>query len=266
MVVPVGAPVGLGCMPEKGAAGYYGGGFKIGPASTVYDFLAAGSPQLALAKALSIPFQRLIFPIEAEFPDPSPTGQLNVVPQFRIEQDTLITGCCYRILNEGTPNVSTLSTLSDFFFNYQSGIQCVLDVTGRPGYPVVPDFTDLSTVCDALGGSDWNDGWILNYTSSLKMSFIGRIALPTSPMLVTVSWRAWVPAWEELVRMTNFEAIKRLNDLGIETGERFMCGVEKLAPGVLEAAATAGGTGRVYDVGAGRAARIAEGAARDHGR
>ena len=74
---------------------------------------------------------------------------VDVGSDVKIVQDTLIDGFVARIQNEGaSANESVFQTQSDYFFNFQSGVEVKLDVVGAPRYSVAPTFTPLSTIAD----------------------------------------------------------------------------------------------------------------------
>jgi hypothetical protein len=204
---PVTKP-GLGCGAES-----------MGPlAAGVYSMLAAGSPRLALAKAMGIPLAPYMLNCRALFPDTSTPLVPDVGSDAKITQDTLIDSMLFRISNQSTTaNQNQFQVQSDWYFNFQSGIEATLDVQGAPRYTITPKFMPLVNLADAFNGSSRpGGGWILTYQNQLKMSFQAKVTLPYAPMEVVVTFRAWIPVWDELVQMTNREAIYRLrNDCGI---------------------------------------------------
>jgi hypothetical protein len=196
--------LGLGC-----------GDGGMGPlAAGVYQMLAAGSPRLALAKALGIPLAPYDINIRACFPDTSTSNIPNVGSDVKITQDTLIDCMVVRIFNESTTaNQNLWQPQSDFYYTFQSGIEATLDVMGAPRYGVAPKFTPLANLADAFNGdSHVGAGWVLTYQQQLEMSFNAKVTIPVAPLEVVVTFRAWIPVWDELVQMTNREAIKRLRE------------------------------------------------------
>ena len=233
---------GFGCATGGGSGGGCTTGSSsggLGPHSTPEDFIRAGSPQLALAKAKGATLTPWVMTINAVLPDAS-TPALAQTSADQIIQDTLVTQMTFRLINGGSANTSTLQTMSDYYFNFQSGIQVTLNVGGRPGYPVVENYTDFSIVIDTLcEGRGSIDGWILRDSQFLKMDFRPTIALPTSnvPINVSVAFKCWTAIGDEWVHMKNRSALDQLaNDFGMDCGQSYeacMCGVT--------------GTGSVFD-------------------
>jgi hypothetical protein len=217
-----GAGVGLGALPRVPGLGCGDG--EMGPLATgVYSMLAAGSPRLALAKAMGIPLAPYAINVRAVFPDTSTSGVPDVGSDVKITQDTLIDSIVYRITNQSTTaNQNQFQAQSDYYYNWQSGIEATLDVTGAPRYAVTGKFTPLATLADAFNGdSRWGGGWILTYQEQLKMSFNAKVTIPTAPIEVCVTFRAWIPVWDELVQMTNREAFVRLRELGFDISDAY---------------------------------------------
>lgn len=224
--------IGFGC--PGGSSGGGGSGASaggLGPYSTPEDFIRAGSPQLALAKAKGATLTPWVMTINAVLPDAA-TPALAQTSADQIIQDTLITQMTYRLVNGGAPNTSTLTTMSDFFFNYQSGIQVTLNVGGRPGYPISQNYVDISVLLDTLGqGRGSIDGWIMRDSQFLKMDFRPTIPLPTSnvPYNISVAFKCWTAIGDEWVHMKNREALTQLRDsFGVDCGNSYeasMCGV-----------------------------------------
>jgi hypothetical protein len=200
---------GLGAPGETGA----GAVNDLGPLDAgVYAMLQAGSPRLALAKALGVPLAPYIINVRAIFPDTTTANIPDVGADVKIVQDTLIDALVCRVENQSeTANQNQFQTLSDYFFNFQSGIEAMLDVLGAPRYSVAPKYTPLSNLCDVVNGnSHWPGGWILTYQQQLQMQFNARVLLPFAPLEVICTFRAWVPTNEMFVSMTNREAVDML--------------------------------------------------------
>lgn len=215
VVAAAGAVTGLGA-PAPRVLGLGHGDASMGPLSAgVYSMLAAGSPRLALAKALGVPLAPYCINVRATFQDSDDDVIPDVGSDVKIVQDTLIDALVIRITTDRAP-VDELTTLSDFFFNFQSGIEATLDVLGAPRYAVAPKFTPLSTLADVVtGGSHWPGGWLLTYQQQLQMSFFARVALPDFPVTVVCTYRGWIPVGEMFVQMTNMDAFDRLAECGV---------------------------------------------------
>lgn len=210
---------GLGACPTPGggppSGGSSGGCGTLGNNSTVEDFLRAGSPQLALAKALGAPLQSWAYILQTTLPDAT-TPALEVTSNQTIIMDTLITGACFRLINgSATANSNQLQPLSDFFYNYQSGLQAQIWVAGRPGFPIVDVPTDLSTLISPLPTSQcpgWLQNFILTDAQAIKMSFTPTINFVSFPLTLTVTYQALTAQGNEWIHMKNRTAIQRLRD------------------------------------------------------
>lgn len=180
----------------------------------VFEFLCAGSPRLALARALGVPFAPYMVNVRADFPSTDQVDIPAVGSDVKIVQDTLVDGLILRITNQSAiANLSVFQPQSDYFFNFQSGIEATLDVQGAPRYAVAPRFTPLATLADAVNGSGfWPSKrcWVLTYQQQLFMAFHASVNLPFAPLDVTCSFRSWVPVGEAFVGMTNREAMDML--------------------------------------------------------
>jgi len=206
---------GVGALEEKG--GLYAGLGAVEPtgiASEVWQYLAAGSPRLALARALGVRFAPYMINIVADFDATDVTMIPATGSDVKICQDTIVDAMVLEVLNESnTANLSVFQPQSDYFYTFQSGLSATLDVQGAPRYTVAEKFTPLKTLCDLVSGtSHWPAGWILTYQQQLFMAFEARVTLPFAPIEVTVSFRCRIPTGELFVEMTNNEALQYLAD------------------------------------------------------
>lgn len=186
--------------------------------ASVGMLLASGSPRLALARALGVPLAPYLINVRATFPDTATSVIPDVGSDVKIVQDTFIDGMLVRIINKSTTaNQNQFQAQSDWYFNWQSGIEAKLDVVGAPRYSVAPTFTPLATLLDAFNGdAKWPRGWVLTYQQQLFMNFTTKVVLPFAPIEVVCTFRGWVPTNEMFVAMTNREAIEKLEtDCGI---------------------------------------------------
>ena len=219
----LGAAVAGGSGPRVLGLGCGDGG--MGPIAVgVYQMLAAGSPRLALAKAYGIQMAPYTVNVRGIFSDTTTAVVPDVGSDVRFTQDTLIDSVNFRIFNESdTANQNVFQAQSDWYYTFQSGIEATLDVLGAPRYTVTPKYTPLANFCDAFNGSAKRmGGWVLNYNQALQMSFNAKVTIPTAPIEVVVTFNAFIPVWDELVSMTNREALNRLrDDCGIEISENY---------------------------------------------
>jgi hypothetical protein len=216
------AAAGVGA-PEPHRSGFAWGPGLEGPIGLgVQKMLEAGSPRLALAKCLGVPLAPYIINVRATFPDVDTPSVPNVGSDVKIVQDTLVDSMIARVLVDQTPN-NIFQPQSNFFFNFQSGIEATLDVKGAPRYAVADNFTPLSNLADVINGNaKWPAGWILTYQQQLFMSFNNRIApFPVAPITVVCTFRGWVPVGEMFVQMTNREAFQRLAEAGVCTSQQY---------------------------------------------
>jgi len=178
----------------------------------VIEMLSLGSPRLALAKGLGVTFVPFVINIRGDFPSTDTTLVPDVGSDVKIVQDTLIDAALVRITNQSNiANTNVFQTLSDFFFNWQSGIEATLDVQGAPRYTVAETFTPLATLFDCGNGSGfWPKKWVMTYQQQLFMSFQASVTLPYAPLDVCVTFRAWVPQGDAFTELTNREALDRL--------------------------------------------------------
>jgi hypothetical protein len=198
----MGEKKGLGCGGECSALN-----------RTVQDFIAMGAPRFALAKAMGIPLAPYIQTISATFD----TTEVQVIPSksfpTKVVQDMLVEAIIIRTTVD-RPRPSVFFPQSDFFDQYQDGIEADLVVQGAPRY-LVADFTPLSNLAD-LVNSRWPNGWLLTYQQQVMMSFQSRFQLPESPMTVKVTFRSWTTTGEMFELMRTEEAIDRLRKCGYE--------------------------------------------------
>lgn len=216
-------PAGFG--QARAGLGFATGGDELGPlAAGVWAMLAAGSPRLALAKATGVPLAPYIINVRAQFEDTDVTDVPDQGSDVKIVQDTLVDALVFRVVNESqTANLNQFQAQSDFFFNFQGGLEAKLQVQGAPRYVVAPKFTPLSTLSDmVVGNSHWGGGWILTYQQQLFMDFHATVTLPFAPIEVVCTFRAWVPTGERFVEMTQREAMDSLEkDCGIKLSEAY---------------------------------------------
>jgi hypothetical protein len=204
---------GMGCVGD-------GGPLDAG----VYSMLAAGSPRLALAKALGVPLAPYTINCRATFPDTSTSVVPDVGSDIKITQDTLIDAVRYRVTNlSTTANQNQFQAQTDFFFGLQSGIEVLVEVVGAPRYDWVSKYTPLANLADLFNGnSHWPGGWVLTYQQQIKMDFQAKVALPYAPIEVVVTFNAWQPVTGMFVTMSNREACAQLAALGIDLSDQYV--------------------------------------------
>jgi hypothetical protein len=182
----------------------------------VREFLEAGSPRLALARARGTRFAPWLLPITATFPDSTVSTVPEVGSPIKCTQDTYIDDVDVQLQNGNSP-ISQFSTLSDYLFNAQSGITATLDIQGAPRYPVAPKFVPLTAIRNLVRGSSMK--WILTYTQQPMMAFNATVALPDAnlPTTINVTFRGWVPIVDEYIDMDKATAVRLLkSEFGID--------------------------------------------------
>ena len=218
------SPKTLGALGNCGPApcGCSGGG--LNPESSVEAFITAGSPILALARAKKCPFVPWDLRITSEFPDTTVQTLPDNDLDERIPNDVIVKSVVFSLLNEETANATQLSSISDYFFNQQSGIECRMIVTGRPGYPTDASFIPIELKSDRQSSSDWPSGWLLTFTQGVTSSFRSTIVLPFAPIRVSQVFHIWTPLGEEWTNMKPAEAARELREkFGIECPEPYPC-------------------------------------------
>jgi hypothetical protein len=220
-------------LPRK----FVGGGFK-GPGfgNAILDeegilAVAQYSPQLALAKAMRMPFSPFLLNISNTWADNTAlignpqSFQSNGPPGTNTTtiggEPTIIDGVTFTI---DAPNAfagNVQKTLSDFFFRFQSGIQATMSVLGAPRFQIAPFFTPISNLCDELNES-WMKGFVLSHDQTISMTFQATIPFPTPPVTATCTFRMWQPIDTAgvLVQMSTVDAYNRLAAMGYDTSSQ----------------------------------------------
>jgi hypothetical protein len=196
---------GLGCPPDNG-----GGPSPACDESTakeVYRLLRLGSPRLALAKAMCVPFQPTLSNVRAVYSSTSgPATIPNVAADQQYSQDTDITDVDWIVQNESaTANSNEFQTLSDYYYTLQSSIGATLQVGKAPFYAVAPNFTPLKNLVMGIRRVIARSGWVIGKTQQITMSFNADVAIPGE-----------IPETDEFMdgNMTKADAVNKLRQLG----------------------------------------------------
>lgn len=193
--------------------------------AAVYAMLAAGSPRLALARARGVPFAPFFINIRATFPDTSVSSVPDVGSDVKISQDTLVNEMIVRVFNRSvTANQNQFQAQSDWYFNWQSGIEATMDIQGAPRPTIADTFIPLANLFDAFNGSAKRagHGFILTYQQQFFMSFQATVTLPVAPMEVVVTFPCETPVSQAFTRMTNREAIDALrSEFAVEIADAY---------------------------------------------
>jgi hypothetical protein len=181
----------------------------------VEEWLRMGYPVLALARLVGTPMQPWVFNVRATFDSPDVSTVPGVLTDDTIiTTDTIIDSLMVRISNDSVPQ-NVFRPQSDFYTNWQSGIEATLEVTGQPKYNVTADFTPLSTLAEIINPAKWPHAWVLSYTNSVKMNFFARVALANFPTTVVCTFRGFQPVGQRFTNMTAPKAIEELKALGV---------------------------------------------------
>jgi hypothetical protein len=210
----------LGAAPGIGTSGNNStnGWWRSAPIREIIAF----SPQVALARYYSIPFAPFVQSITATFS--SSTG---VIGPFALGQNandrlSIVSVVDAMVYDVQPPNYNAGNGAQGFlnwWWARQTGIQATLDIDGTPRYVVAPDYTPIDTLC-AMMTEMWPSGWVLNYTQSPKMQFQTTVALPSTPVTITVSFRMWQPvAVRRMLGLTDARAIELLAQAGVITAD-----------------------------------------------
>lgn len=185
---------------------------------SVYELLALGYPRLALARAQGIPFVPYYINIRTTFDNPDRNTNPEVGSDVKIIADTIIDQMVFRVTRDRVPQ-NVFQPQSDYFFNFQSGIEVKLNVVGSPKPSIAPRFTPLSTLADAVNGSGrFPHGiWVMTYQQQLQADFLARIQLPDFPTTVVLTFRCFTPATDKYdgVNLTDNDAVGQLRAKGI---------------------------------------------------
>lgn len=196
------------------------GSRKIGDLS-IWD-LAQYSPQLALARAQGVQLAPYVLNIRSAFNDATPTtnpasfdGATSNSGNVSISQPSIIDEITYSITAPSAFTGNVFKSMSDFFYERESGIEATLIVDGAPRYAIAPYFTPIENLLSSLA-EGWPVGWVLGYTQSILMQFQQKIPVPTFPTNITVTFRIWQPVGtDDFQMMSASEARVKLAQLGI---------------------------------------------------
>lgn len=178
-----------GALPAASGGGCGNGGGDI---PSVESFLAMGVPTLALARARGVlrPWAMTISSLFTGTDVNTTVTDQNPSNKDKPYADAWCAGWQYKITNTQTANATTLSSMSDFFFNFQSGIQMAVRLRGRPGGNPVPYFTPISAIPGIFC-----KGFVLWHTEWPQIDLTATIALPWVPQVDT-TLNLWYPADE----------------------------------------------------------------------
>ena len=185
--------------------------------------VAQYSPQLALAKAMRVPFQPFVLTIENTFVDSTTAisnfqnfGSTPNTAGNKLIWPSIVDAVTYEIDAPSMNAGNSRQFEEAFYYGLQSGIRATMLVLGSPKYSVAPDFVPLRLLCDNLNGA-WPSGWVLQPNSSVQMQFQQFIPVPVPPVTVVVGFRMWQPidGRNEFANMNTAQAMDLLQKMGM---------------------------------------------------
>ena len=197
---------GLGCPPGSGGTSHCPTGFEPETARIIYDLLRAGSSKLAYSVASGFPLVEYAYTLEADFDSASTTEVNNVGQDQKVVQDSIIDDVVFQVQNQDTP--SGLDSLTNFFFEQESGILATMQIVGAAGgYQPYNFFTPIKLMCGP------KKMWLITYNNGIVMNFNASVPLPF-PVTVTFVFRCRTSYWRKLLEMTSWEALCKLKEMG----------------------------------------------------
>jgi hypothetical protein len=183
-----------------------------GPAvEDVRQMLALGSPRLALAKALGVPLAPWAFTITATFTSVSQNLVADQGQNVKLVQDIIVDDIRYQIDTQVTPS-GDFDNFNYACFAQQSNIEANLRVSGAPRYDVYSQFTPLAMIRRPT------QGWILQQTNGVLMSFQSNVPLQNVPIKISFVFECRTTHWAKLIDMKQREAVQMLCKLGYDVG------------------------------------------------
>jgi hypothetical protein len=202
--------IGLGCPNCGGAGGPVPDGATVEMAKNVYRYLRLGSPRLAFAAACGVPCIPWSFRVEADFTSTSQTNVFQAGNDVKIVQDTFIEEIKIQVQNQNTPG--GLDSLTNYFFELESGIEAIMKVVGPgTGYVPVPQYTPLKHIARKFSQDSL---WLLTYNNGVQMDFQATVTPLPFLVNVTVTFEGFTSAWPKIIDMTQAEAVRSLKKLG----------------------------------------------------
>lgn len=188
-------------------SGYVPDGCTPAMAAAVYEMLQVGSPRLAYALACGVPLVPYDIKVDGLFTDTSVTLVPDKGQTVKIVQDMVVHEIAMQVQNQNPP--SGMDSLTDFFFELESGIEARIKTVGAGGgYNPVPEFTPIKTIVGPL-----KKGWVLTYTNGLIMDFQATVPLPF-PVKVTFVFKSETVYWPRLIDIDSAKALERLKKMG----------------------------------------------------
>jgi hypothetical protein len=208
---------GLGCPPD-GPRHHVPTGYEPETARLVYDLLRAGSSKLAYSVASGFPLVEYAYTLEADFDSADTTEVNNVGQDQKVVQDSIIDEVVFQVQNQNTP--AGLDSLTNEFFELQSGIEATMQIVGAAGgYQSYNFFTPIKLMCGE------KKMWLITYNNGIVMNFNASVPLPFA-VTVTFVFRCRTSYWRRLLEMTSYEALCKLKEMGFlaEWYEQHFCG------------------------------------------
>jgi hypothetical protein len=179
--------------------------------------LALYAPRVAYAMIAKVPR----VPFVGDFPIQFSSATVNAPPvvaslQNNITQDTLVERVAFSLFQ---PNSFPGSPFQSLFFSQlkaSTGVGVLVQVFGGPKYNINDTFSPLENLADILAVT-WPQGWPLAKQSNVKFSAILTQAPTSVPYDVNITLLGWQFLDKAMDDMSDAEARRRLNLLGIQT-------------------------------------------------
>jgi hypothetical protein len=177
------------------------------------EWLLARAPRLALARALDIDFVPYPFTITCNFASTA-AGQVltDQAPNRTVSRDVLLYGIDVDIQVPTAFTGDELKPVSDFFFDFTSGIQAAVNIYGKD--------RRSARYCPVRGLNKFcspDEPWVLLEEQTTMIDFKTTTVLPFAPATLTVTLLGKTPATDAVFRMNVLDAFDCLDKLGFCT-------------------------------------------------
>jgi hypothetical protein len=174
------------------------------------EYLIPKSPRLALARALNIDMVPYPFTITCNF---SAAGNNQTLtdqgPNRTISRDVLLYGIDVDIQVPTAFTGDELKPVSDFFFDYTSGIQAAINIYGKDRRRMAyAPLRAINKYCSP------DEPWVVSEEQIPSMDFTTTTALPFAGTTITVTFIGKTPAVDTVYRMSPSDAYDGLAKLG----------------------------------------------------
>lgn len=173
------------------------------------EYLIPKSPRLALARALNIDMVPYPFTISCNFSAAGTATLTDQGPNRTISRDVLLYGIDVDIQVPSAYTADELKPVSDFFFDYTSGIQAALNMYGKDRRRMsYAPLRALNKYCSP------DEPWVISEEQIPSIDFTTTTPLPFAGTTVTVTFVGKTPAVDTTYRMNPTDAYDCLAKLG----------------------------------------------------